>query len=187
MNSVIRTGHQIFETRHKRKDGTTFDVEVSVTCMSKTPLTLVCFCRDISERKNAENQLSHSHDLLRYIIEHNQSAVAVHDANLNYLYVSQPYLDSYQVKEKNIIGKHHYEVFPDLLQKWRDVHQRALEGEVVKDDNDPYLRSDGTIDWTRWECRPWYTTDGTVGGIIVYTEMNKSERREIHGIMTGGK
>ena len=126
---------------------------------------------DITERKQAEEQLQHSHDLMRYIIEHTQSAVAVHDCDLRYVYVSQRYLDEYGVKEKNIIGRHHYDVFPDLPQKWRDVHQRALRGEVCRADNDSYEREDGTVEWTRWECRPWYSADGVIGGIIVYTEV----------------
>jgi|GEM_PF-6299004 len=86
---------------------------------------------------------------MRYIIEHANSAVAVHDKDLNYIYLSQRYLDQYNVKEKDIIGKHHYEVFPDLPQKWRDVHQKALRGEVSKAERDPYYRVDRTVVWTR--------------------------------------
>lgn len=119
----------------------------------------------------SEKKLAHSNDLMRYIIEHANSAIAVHDRDLRYIYVSQRYLDQYKVKEKDVIGKHHYEVFPDLPQKWRDVHQRALAGEVSSADRDPYYRADGTTDWTRWECRPWYEADGVIGGIIVYTEV----------------
>jgi diguanylate cyclase (GGDEF)-like protein/PAS domain S-box-containing protein/putative nucleotidyltransferase with HDIG domain len=126
---------------------------------------------DITYRKRAEQALIHSHDLMRYIIEHNRSAVAVHDRDLKYLYVSQSYLDEYEVKDKDIIGKHHYEVFPDLPQKWRDVHQRALLGEVVSEEKDAYPGEGGSLKWTRWECRPWYEYDGSIGGIIVYTEV----------------
>ena len=134
---------------------------------------------DISQRKMAEEKLAHSHNLMRYIIEHTNSAVAVHDRDLRYIYVSQRYLDQYKVKEQDVIGKDHYDVFPDLPQKWRDVHKRALLGEVVSADRDPYDRADGTIDWTRWECRPWYEADGRIGGIIVYTEViTESVRNE---------
>lgn len=125
----------------------------------------------LEERKNAEAEVSYMNDLLRYIIEHNRSAVAVHDKDLNYRYVSKKYLETYRIKENNIIGRHHYEVMPDLPQKWRDVHQKALKGEVSSSEEDPYYRDDGTVDWTRWECRPWYEKDGTIGGIIVYTEV----------------
>jgi PAS domain S-box-containing protein len=127
--------------------------------------------QDITDRKRAQKALAHSHDLMRYIIEHNQSAVAVHDRDLKYIYVSQRYLQDYGVKECDVIGKHHYDVFPDLPQKWRDVHQKALAGEISSADDDSYVREDGTVDWNRWECRPWHEADGSIGGIIIYTEV----------------
>ncbi len=134
--------------------------------------------KGINEKiKESEKVLKHSYDLMKYIIEHNRSAVAVHDKNLKYIYVSQRYLEDYKVKEKDIIGKHHYDIFPDLPQKWRDVHKKALLGEVSKADDDPYYKDDGTIEWTRWECRPWYEKDNTIGGFIVYTEVITERKR----------
>lgn len=140
---------------------------------------IAILAQDITERKKAKEALSHSHDLMKYIIEHNQSAVAVHDKNLNYVYVSQRYLDDYGVKEKDVIGKHHYDVFPDIPEKWRKVHQKALRGIVSRADEDKFYREDGTLDWTRWECRPWYEANGSIGGMIVYTEViNEQKRKE---------
>ena len=131
-----------------------------------------------SERKHNEEQLIHSRDLMDYIISHARSSIAVHDRDLNYIYVSKRYLEEYKVKEQNVIGKHHYEVFPDLPQKWKDVHQRSLAGEVLSAEEDPYFREDGSVDWTRWECRPWYESDGSVAGIIIYTEII-NERKKV--------
>ncbi|HAQ62389.1 TPA: hypothetical protein DCR49_10405 [Candidatus Delongbacteria bacterium] len=124
------------------------------------------------------SELSKGHNLLKYIIEHSNGGVAVHDKDLNYIYVSRHYLEQYKVQDKNVIGKHHYDVFPDLPQKWRDVHKRALKGEILSNDCDPYQRADGSIEWTRWECRPWYETDGTIGGIVVYTEIITKQKNE---------
>jgi PAS domain S-box-containing protein len=143
----------------------------------KCYLCLLAQTNDITTQLKAEQALKHSHNLMQYIIEHNRSAVAVHDRNLRYIYVSQRYLQEYQVKDTNIIGKHHYEVFPDLPQKWRDVHQRALTGEVLSAEDDAYHKDDGTVEWTRWECRPWYEADNTIGGIIVYTEVITERKR----------
>ena len=126
---------------------------------------------DITARKQVEDALSHSHDLMRYIIEHNRSAVAVHDRDLKYLYVSSQYIRDYKIKEKDIIGKHHYDVLPDIPQKWKDIHQKALMGETSSSEKDAYIRDDGSLEWTRWECRPWYESDGSIGGIIIYTEV----------------
>jgi len=137
----------------------------------KSQKGMVVFIRDISQRKTADEQLKHLHRLMQYIIEHNRSAVAVHDRDLRYIYVSKRYLQEYNVKEEEIIGKHHYEVFPDLPEEWRKVHQKALQGIISSAEDDPYVRADGSIEWTRWECRPWYESDASIGGIIIYTEV----------------
>lgn len=121
--------------------------------------------------EESERTIKHSHYLMQYIIEHSRSAIAVHDKDFKYIYVSNRYLEEYKVKEKDILGKHHYEVFPDLPQKWRDVHIKALAGEVTSAEDDPYFKDDGTLEWTRWECRPWYEKDNSIGGFIVYTEV----------------
>ncbi len=131
-----------------------------------------------SNRKRSEKRLIHSYDLMDYIISHARSAIAVFDRDFRYIYVSQRYLNDYKVKEEQVIGKFHYDVFPDLPQKWRDVHQRALAGEVLKAEEDAYYREDGSVLWTCWECRPWYELDGSIGGIIIYNEII-NERKKI--------
>ena len=138
--------------------------------------------RDITFHKSIEEALSHSKDLMNYIIEHSRSSVAVHDREMNYLYVSQSYLDNYNIKNKDIIGKNHYDVFPDLPDKWKSVHKRALNGEVLSNDEDIYERADGSTEWTQWECRPWYEQNGEIGGIIVYTEVI-TERKKMEELI----
>jgi len=148
-----------------------------VAAYSPQPGQFVTVVSDVTERKEEDAALAHFHDLMRYVIEHDRSAVAVHDRDMKYIYVSQRYLDDYGVSESNVIGRHHYDVFPDLPQKWKDVHQKALAGEISSAEDDPYVREDGTVDWTRWECRPWYQADGSIGGIIVYTEVITERKR----------
>ena len=150
------------------------------------PIAIEGAVTDITERKETEENLRHSRELMHYVISHAQAAIAIHDRELKYVYVSDRYLQEYGVKEENVIGKHHYEVFPDLPQKWRDVHQRCLKGEVLSAEEDSYVREDGSVDWTRWACRPWYESDGSIGGIIIYSEViterkrKEEERLELH-------
>lgn len=140
----------------------------NITSQKLAELELIAAKEKAEESKKALNQ---SHDLMKYVTEHNRSAVAVHDKNFKYIYVSQSYLEDYNIKEKDIIGKHHYDVFPDLPQKWRDVHKKALLGEVSSADDDAYYKNDGSVVWTRWECRPWYENENDIGGFVVYTEV----------------
>ncbi len=169
---LAEKGEARFEVAHYRKDGSTFPIEIFAKSIEwEGQPAILSIGLDITERKMSETAVAHSHDLMRYVIEHANSGVAVHDRDMNYIFVSQHYLDIYKVKEQDVIGRHHYDVFPDLPQKWRDVHQKALAGEVSRGDRDRFPREDGTIDWTRWECRPWYEADSSIGGFIVYTEV----------------
>ena len=54
VQKVIREGEDRFESRHRRKDGSIFDVEISVQYQPADGGRLVAFLRDISERKRAE-------------------------------------------------------------------------------------------------------------------------------------
>ena len=115
--------------------------------------------------------MEQSYDLMQYIIKHDPNAITVLDKNLKYIYVSERFLHDYKLEEKDIIGKYHYEAFPDIPEKWRESHQRALNGEVTRSEDDYYIKSDGSVEYTRWECRPWYLPDKTIGGIVLYTEV----------------
>lgn len=171
----------ITEVPHLKRDGTEFPMLMSgllITDESTGEQLMAATAIDISARKEAENrireserELASSHELMNYVIEHSNSGVAIHDKELNYIYVSQKYIDQFGLREMEIIGRHHYDVFPDLPERWKEVHLRALHGEVLKADKDAFITPEGKQEWTKWECRPWFGPDGTVGGIIVYTEV----------------
>ncbi len=167
---VLREGSSVGNMTEVLGDRTYSTIKFPIL-IDGAPKYLAGYSIDITDQKKAEAGLIHSRDLLAYIISHARSAIAVHDRDMRYIYVSEQYLKEYKVQEQNVIGRHHYEVFPDLPQKWRDVHQRALAGEVSGSERDPYVRADGSVEWTRWECRPWYEAGGAIGGIIIYTEV----------------
>ncbi|HKK49271.1 MAG TPA: PAS domain S-box protein, partial [Alkalispirochaeta sp.] len=59
MKRIQETGSEVFETKHRRKDGSLMDIEVSASSLEwDNGVWLVCFCRDITERKQAENAIT---------------------------------------------------------------------------------------------------------------------------------
>ncbi len=120
--------------------------------------------RDISDRIRIEKQL-------RYILKHDPNAIAVYDKDLNYIIASDRYKKDYGIEGESLAGKHHYEIFPEVPKRWRDIHARVLQGEILRNDNDSFIRDDGSITYNSWECRPWYTVNGEIGGMITYTEV----------------
>jgi len=57
IRQVMERGDVRYETRHRRKDGSSFDVEVSAQYRSIAGGQIVAFLRDISERKQTEEDI----------------------------------------------------------------------------------------------------------------------------------
>ncbi len=65
IKKVIAQGEDRFESKHRRKDGSIYDVEVSVQYRPSDGGQLVVFLQDITERKRAEEALRRSEKDLR--------------------------------------------------------------------------------------------------------------------------
>lgn len=124
-------------------------------------------------RQRAENALAalqESRDQLRLFIEHAPAALAMFDRDMRYLAVSRRWMDDYALGAQSLIGRGHYDVFPEITESWRQLHQRGMAGEIIKADGERFLRADGSEQWIRWEIRPWRAAAGTVGGIVIFSE-----------------
>ncbi|MCW6036362.1 PAS domain-containing protein [Spirulina subsalsa FACHB-351] len=87
-------------------------------------------------------------------------------------------MKAYNLEGIPVIGRSHYEIFPEIPQRWKDIHQNCLAGNSQRCEEDPFPRADGSLDWIRWAIYPWYETTGEVGGIIVFSEII-SDRKQI--------
>ncbi|HEX9744090.1 MAG TPA: PAS domain-containing protein [bacterium] len=117
-------------------------------------------------------------NLLKLFVEHTPAAVAMFDRDMRYILCSRRWLEDYNLGDEEIIGRSHYDIFPEIRNEWKEIHQRCLEGEVMSREEDPFPRADGSVDWVKWEIQPWRTKDGGVGGLILFTEVLTS-RKEI--------
>ena len=134
------------------------------------PLRIVGTLVDITERKESQEALAAERGRLSAFIEHAPAAVAMFDEQIRYIAWSSRWLSDYGLEEYSLLGRSHYEVFPEIGEEWKDIHRRCLQGEVHRREEERFARADGTEHWVRWEVRPWHLTDGGIGGIIMYTE-----------------
>ena len=124
----------------------------------------------ISNFNRLVESLQTSQAYLALFIEHAPVALAMFDSTMRYLAVSRRWCSDYRTKGLDLIGRSHYELFPRTPDRWRTIHQRGLNGEIVRSEEDSIRRHDGRTQWLRWEVHPWLTKDGLVGGIVVFSE-----------------
>lgn len=134
------------------------------------PIIMRGTIQDITERKQVEAELRQNEELLNLFVQHAPAALAMLDREMRYIAVSRRWLESYGLRGREIIGHSHYDIFPEIPARWVAIHRRALGGETLKSDEDPFERADGSIQWLRWEIRPWLTGTGAIGGIVIFTE-----------------
>ena len=115
--------------------------------------------------------------VLELFVEHNPAAIAMLDNEMKYIAVSKRFLIDYHLGEQKLIGRSHYEVFPEISEHWKEIHRRCLAGATEKSDEDPFRRASGEIDWVRWEIHPWYEKEGKIGGIILFSEVITERKR----------
>ncbi len=175
-----------FETKRIRKDGAAIDVSVTLSPLRDDRDRLIglsAIVRDITERLRLQAQTSLTRDLqesenrLKQFIERAPGGIAMFDTEMRCLAASRRWCQDYSVSRTEIIGRSHYEVFPEITQAWKEIHRRALAGETLHADEDPFVRTDGSTQWIKWEVGPWLTISGEIGGIVIVAEEITARKR----------
>ena len=106
------------------------------------------------------------------------------DREMRYIQVSDRFCADYSITSSQVLGRSHYEFFPDIPQRWKEMHRRALQGETLRSDEDRWDREGGTTTWVRWEIHPWRTPSGIVGGILIFAE-DITHRKQMEEAISG--
>ena len=182
---LLETGHpQARELRMVRTDGALVWVRLEMRSAQDHAGKPVCrvVMSVITDRKRAEEALRVRQQQLRLFIEHCPAAIAMFDRDMKYLAVSRRWLSDYRLTEPAIRGRSHYDVFPDLPERWKEVHRRCLAGASEKGEADRFPRQDGTVDWVRWDVQPWKNGDGEIGGLIIFSEVLTERRKAVEAL-----
>lgn len=143
--------------------------------------------KELSEMNQALDEhtklLQSREELLKIFVQHVPAAVAMLDCDMRYLQVSDRWCADFSLDSSQLLGRSHYEIFSDLPDGWKQLHRRALNGEILRADEDRWDRKDGTT-WLRWEIRPWHNTKGLPGGILIFAE-DITRRKQMEEAFSG--
>lgn len=136
---------------------------------------------------NAE--LKRSNERNRIFVSQAPNAIAMFDPDMCYLAASEQWYRDYGLLGKDIIGKSHYDIFPEIGEDWKTIHRQCMTGDVNRCDEAYFEREDGSAQWIKWDVRPWFSAPDTIGGILMYTEditaqkLKDQEKRHIEDIL----
>ncbi len=148
MDILISKGSDRFESKHRRKDGTIFDIEVSVQFRPEEGGRCVCFLRDITERKRADEELQEISQRLKLAASSAKLGIWDWDLTSNKMIWDDQMLELYGLTR---------ETFPGGIEAWQNgLHledrdktieecQAAVRGEKEWNTDFRVLHPDGTI------------------------------------------
>ena len=118
-----------FETQHRRKDGTTFDVEISTNgAMFAGQKLIFCVCRDITERKRMEQAVKESEEKFSKAFHASPEAIAITTLKEGrYIDVNDSYVQRTGYSKEELIGKTTTDI-----QVWASEEDRAGMRELVE-------------------------------------------------------
>ncbi len=99
IEKIIEQGYDLFETRHRHKDGHDIDIEVSVAFLPEFQ-QFCAFCRDITDRKRIESDLRISAAAFE-----SQDAMVITDTETTILRINRAFTASTGYSEDEAVGQ----------------------------------------------------------------------------------
>ncbi|MES2477644.1 MAG: PAS domain S-box protein [Bacteroidota bacterium] len=167
-------GSEKREWKYIRKDGTQRTVSLVVTPIkdiNNTTNGYLGVATDITETKVIERALNTERARLSAFVQHAPAAVAMLDANMKYIAVSNRWIEDYHLSEHKVVGQSHTELFPAVFAHSTELQTRVLNGAVERKEEDVFrFPGEAEDQYISWEMRPWYKFDDTIGGVMMFTQ-----------------
>jgi PAS domain S-box-containing protein len=167
---IFDKGTAQIEVEQLTKDGRTITLAVmGHKLKSHTDDLMVSVFIDRTEHISNPKKLKKQAEQFQQFVRNTPFAVAMLDTEMNYILVSEEWAQEYGKGEKDLIGKNHYDLHPEIPERWKKGHNDALRGIRVKKEKDALI-IDGKTEWFRWEVKPWFTYTNEIGGVLIYSE-----------------
>jgi PAS domain S-box-containing protein len=181
IEQIRSSGYALFDARNRRKDGSTFDVEVSASFLGGAEDKIVAFYRDITERKKFEIELQEQKDLLQNITDNLFEVVALTDRYGTIKFSGNAHR-GLGYESNRLVGKTVFEfIHPeDSPRIEADFAQWIPSGAVHRIQEFRYRRSDGSYTWVETAGKKILGADGDVKELL-FSSRDITERKMAEG------
>jgi len=162
---IIRSGVERVPLRyHRRKDGTVFSVEVSMSHFVHDGREVcTAYVQDISHRKVVEEALREGARLYRAVVEDQTELICRYEPGGALTFANGAYAKFFDVDEDEVVGKSLFPGFaPDDLRQLQGWLKKAGAANPVFDCEQRQTRSDGELRWIQWTNRAIINHKNTV-------------------------
>jgi PAS domain S-box-containing protein len=166
---LFEEGFATFESKHKRKDGSTFPVEVNLNLIRFEKNFVLAIVRDVSERKKAEEALQQEKILLHTLIDILPDAIYVKDAECRKIMSNPADLANMGAhSEAEVIGKTDRDFFPpEKAEKFLSNDRLVLQtGVPLLNEEDRLPDAEGEQRWLLTSKVPLKNEKGEIIGLV---------------------
>lgn len=148
-------GSLVWESIHRRKDGITFPVEVSMKLVRLDRDYAIAVCRDLTERRMAESRLKATEERNQLVHERAPVGICwVESKTGRLLRVNPKYCEIVGRTEKDLLNRDfqsltHPDDLPRNLEKLRQLRDGEIRSYEIEK---KYFRPDGSVRWVHVEA-----------------------------------
>ncbi|MGC8578925.1 MAG: PAS domain S-box protein [bacterium] len=170
------------QARYLARDGNYIWVEVSATNMLNNPIVngIVLDTRDITARKNIEEELKRSEERFRTIIQNSTDVITIVDEKGISQYISPSFetVTGYKIQErlnKNALELLHPEDLPKVIKTFNHIINKP---NVIYNGEARYLHKDGTYHWFEISAVNLIHDPNIKGVVLTYRDISQRKLSE---------
>ena len=185
IDALRPVGVRMVEARHRRKDGSTFPVEVNVRYIQLDRDYMVAVVRDITERKRAEEERERVARLMELLLESAGEGIYGIDTEGRCTFINRAGARMLGYQSEELLGRnmhnlahHHREDGSIYPVEECPIFRAFRKGEHCWVDTDVFWRADGSFFPVEYNACPIVENGATTGAVVTVSNITERRRAE---------
>lgn len=180
---IMREGSGRFERRHRCKDGSVVELEISTNYRPTFGGRFIAFLRDVTERKRMESALRESESMHRNLVEAAQDMIWRCDVDGRFAFLNDAWETALGYRIEEMLGRSFGDFKrPEVLARDVQEFERCLAGGLVKGYETTYVSKTGAEIHLLFNAIPQRDAEGRVIG-VQGTATDITARKRAEGVL----